>query len=238
MRPDLKLLNSKRSLATVLVLGIFALMFSGCSKIYVSQRYMTPGFSMETVKTSKSLLTVSNMVEIVEFKKSFEWSFGTPDSLSHYLSRMISDSLKSQLPGMALTSGSSDFSNALEANALDRDAVTRAQDLFKSTDAKYIVNVKNLVLGNSVQDNGPAMMSTGGGGGGTMMVGGGSSETCIFSFEVEFWDSSTLSKKAAYRVSGKGEVFMFAYQTALQTAVDNCIAHFIAYVKEGRTEFY
>lgn len=173
---------------------------------------------------------VAGNVDVRQFKKPFTRAFGSGDSLSRYLSRVIADSLN-RISGVSASVGPTGYSDSL-----DSDSVLKSENLFKSFDAGYIINIKNLVIDNSTRYT-PGIMAPSGPGGRMEMTGGGVSTSCVFSYDVEIWDLSSMTKKTSFKTTGTSQVFMFFYQKALENAVWNSIRHLAGYVRYGRTEF-
>jgi hypothetical protein len=197
---------------------------------YIKAGYSSPGFSIGEIKTAKSVLLVAGKADVRQFKKSFKRAFGSGDSLSRYLSRVISDSLN-RISGVSICVGPAGYSDSL-----DGDSILKSEKFFKSIDAGYIINIKNLVIDNSTQ-NIPGILAPSGPGGRWEMTGGGVSTSCVFSYDVEIWDLRSMTEKASFKTTGTSQVFMFFYQKALENAVWNSIHHLVGYVRDGRTEF-
>ena len=211
------------------MLPLFAILFTACAAGYIRIGPSSPDFSIGEIKTAKSILLVSEKAEVKQFKKSFARAFGSGSSLSGYLSKALADSLNA-IPGVSVSVGPAGISDSLAG-----DSVSKSATFFEGVEARYALNVKNILIYNSTQYT-PGIMAPSGPGGSMVVTGGGISTSCVVSYDVEIWDVPSMTRMALFQATGTAQVFMFFYRTALENAVESSLRHFVAYVREGRTE--
>jgi hypothetical protein len=195
-----------------------AAFLAACGKATVRPGVPDPAFSLESLRSGSSGLVVSGDVRVTEFKKSFKAVFGTGDSLAAYLSARILDSLNRGLPRIeayALPPSLFPFPGDTAAAAPPAAPVPRPAV------PTHVLRIRNLAVEKSTRElpvmllpSDPQNM---------MQAGGGKSEGCTVSFDVEIWETAgpgLLAPRYTFSVTGRADVPLYAYKSALKEAVN------------------
>ncbi|MDB5048765.1 MAG: hypothetical protein JWO30_1836 [Fibrobacteres bacterium] len=227
----------KRIVYGALILNLLV----ACADNSAHVNFQNDAFSMKNLKAGRLTLVMPVKVEVTEFKKSFENLFQTQDSCLSYMARVISDSMRSMekhghgIPATLTYSDAFDHDRNDERmfeETLDPKYAQATDTVFRTSDSKYVLTLKNVAIGET-NTSSPGMVTGSTPGGGLTMAGSSSSERCLVSFDVDIWDKTRKRKMASVSFSGSCKVVLFAYETALQVAMGDCLRHFVTFLKSG-----
>jgi hypothetical protein len=210
--------------------GLFAALLStaltGCGKGTVQEQWSDPGFSSASFREDTALLVVSGPVQVVEFKQTFREAFASESDLLAHLAARLLDSLNHGTPAIPVRTGGSETGNlfgngSAESSAQTALGMTAAN--WENDSAHYVIRIRNITVGNA-HDSIPVTLIPAGPQGEMVPGGGGETESCVVSFALEVWEKfdedGTVgrTRRAAFTVSGKAPVVLFAYRSALDEA--------------------
>lgn len=221
---------SSRSIAksaprnTVLMIATFCatlcatFFLAACGKATVQTGTARAGFTLTDLQSGMSAVIVDAVLIRNDLTTSYEEAlaerFGHDDSLSSYLTARLIDSLNGGTPRVA----------AVSAPGLN---------------PRHIIHVRDLVVARVARAVPTALLPTGGQQN-MQSAGGGTSESWAVAFEVEVWrptgvfvhtgeetdegtrvpDSTTGVREYSFSVTGRADVPLYAYKTALVEAVN------------------
>lgn len=227
MRPDRKVLLPA-ALSALLpgaaMLG--AVLLTGCGKATVHPGPVDAGFSLASLRADTTSVIVEGEVRVTEFEKSFEDVFGSGDSLAAAIEARLLDSLNRGVPALPARAGSPELAGLFAAQGEGFDPVDEAaQPATPETAPRYILRIRNVTVGNALKEI-PSAVLPSGTANSMAPAGGGTSESCVVAFDVEVWENSkeegtalNMRRRAAFSVTGKADVLLYAYKSALEEAV-------------------
>lgn len=231
----------KRLNLKLLLSGLCGFFLINCSQRFINVNYSGNGFSVNELKSAKVALVASEKVTVLEFRKAYDKKFQDSDSCRKYISGKIVESINKDIPEINVSGVDAEYSNVFDIDNLNAEALAKVDMFFKSSDSKYVINIKNIVVSNAFTANpAPVMVAASGTTGaatGGMVMGGGTSESCVISYDVEVWDSKTREKKLSFNNRGESKVSFFAYGKALNNAFENSFQHLIGYLKTQQVDF-
>lgn len=214
---------------SLLAVTVSTLVLAACGKATVRSGEAREGFSLTDLQSGISAVIVDAAVERADltapYRDAFTERFGDSDSLSTYLTARLVDSLNNGTPRLA----------AVSAPGLN---------------PRHIIHVRELTVSRVTREVPTALLPTGGQQS-MQVAGGGTSESWAVSFEVDVWrpvgvvteesesgdvnvpDSATSVREYSFSVTGRADVPLYAYKTALVEAV-NAAATEVARHLRGR----
>ncbi|MDB5050203.1 MAG: hypothetical protein JWO30_3274 [Fibrobacteres bacterium] len=232
----------KRLNLKLLLSGLCGFFLINCSQRFINVNYSGNGFSVNELKSSKVALVASEKVTVLEFRKAYDKKFQDSDSCRKFISGKIVESINKGIPEINVSGVDAEYSNVFDIDNLNAEALAKVDGFFKSTDSKYVINIKNIIVSNAFIANPATMMAAppgtnGAVSGGMVMGTGGTTESCVISYDVEIWDSKTREKKLSFNNRGESKVSFFAYGKALNNAFENSFQHLIGYLKTQQVDF-
>ncbi len=195
-----------------------ALLLAGCGKATIQTGTAREGFTLTDLQSGISAVIVDAGVIAKDlttpYQNALTERFGHDDSLSSYLTARLIDSLNGSLPRVA----------AVNAPGLN---------------PRHILHIRDLTVARVTREVPTALLPTGGQQG-MQAAGGGTSESWAFAFEVDVWrptgvfvhagedsdedarvpDSTTGTREYSFSVTGRADIPLYAYKTALVEAVN------------------
>lgn len=215
-----------RHLAALFAAGLMLGGFAACAVPHAVSVRTDAAFPRENLRKTPSLLVVSRDARVTAFKSEFSAVYGRPDSLSAFLARALTDSLNKGTPAVPVRRAAW----SAPADSVGLTLIPGPDSAVLETGARYVLRVRDITVANSVREL--PIVTTPGVGEGYMRNGGGSSESCVVSFEVEIWDAEgALARRHAFVVTGRSEVFLWAYESALKKAVRYALQGAVAHLR-------
>jgi hypothetical protein len=183
-------------------------------------------FPRENLRRATSLLAVSTDAKVQEFKGAVAGVYGGSDSLSAFIARTLADSLNRGTPAVPVRRATW----AAPADSVGLSLIAGPDSAVLETGARYVLRVRGITVTNALREL--PVVAVPGMGASWERSGGGSSESCVVSFEVEIWDTEgALSRKHAFVVTGRSEVFLWAYKSALKEAMRRAVQGAAAHLR-------
>lgn len=219
-----------------LIASIFsAVIFFGCApSIKIVQEFQDDSFAAGQIAAqTKVRLYVTDNVNVMEFKKSYDKEYGTNEQFAETMRKEVADSMQRILGCTVSKADSVQDVSALIGGSLDESSVKKTQEMFGAAAEDFFFVVKSVDISNSTSTTVPTMHMSAGGG--MFFGGGGSSESCVVTMHAELWNVKTRKKVLGYTSTGDSKVTMFFYGTALKDAVAKSIKYMIKYLVTGVT---
>jgi hypothetical protein len=183
-------------------------------------------FPRENLRRAPSLLAVSTDAKVIEFKGAVAGAFGRSDSLATFIARALADSLNRGTPVVPVRRAT--WSAPADSAGLSMIPGPDSSVLEKG--ARYVLRVRDITVTNARREL--PVVDVPGMGSSYARSGGGSSESCVVSFEVEIWDTEgVLSRKHAFVVTGRADLFLWAYESTLREAVRRAVQGAAAHLR-------
>lgn len=222
-------MTNKISIILSLVLLIA---LTSCSKIYINELSKTNALNLNN---SKVLVVASDELALNEFVKTFNKRYNQRrDYINEYINlfknRLSADNICSEIK----IDKSSKWA-LLKSFAGSKEDFNTIDSLFNNCNSDFIVLISNFEISNSKQFN-----NYGGGynaSGGNMPMASSSTEYCVVKAQFQIMDKKTRKSILEFKSTGEGSVFLFAFEEALKTAIDNSIEHAILYLKTGQIKY-
>lgn len=189
--------------AKLLFLSVSVFVLGGltaCGRSTVSTRFSAPEFSLAALREAPSLLIVEPGVRVHAYRKPYHALFPDTAAFSGRVSRRMLDSLKARI-------------SVAPASPMPDSAL---RTLLAATGSKHVVRVYAVSIEDTARENPDVLLP---GIGGMQPAGRGISHGCVVTLEVEILDAA-LARRYAFTARSRSEVVLYAYKTALASAVD------------------
>ncbi len=212
----------------------FPILFS-CTTVRISEvkEYNKSEFTFGTNKTA--LLVSSDEVALKEFTKTFGKKYKEKEGFIKEFDSLLVATLKNE---SVFASIKIDKSRDLVSNdsfIFNLEQQKKVDSLFTNAGTDYLIRIVRYEITNSIQGNPGMMMPMAGGGMG--MMGGGQSESCIVNSHFQIYDIKARKKVLDFVSKGSGSVVFFAFEPALNKAIDNSVKNAAIYLKTGNVKF-
>lgn len=232
-RPVFRTRHARAVAACMLVaLAASTLLLAACGKATVKSGMAREGFVLTDLQSGISAVIVDAGITpqnlSTPYRKALAERFGDGDSLSSHLAARLIDSLNGGTPRVT----------AVGAPGLN---------------PRHIIHIRELTVSRVTREVPTALLPTGGQQS-MQAAGGGASESWAVSFEVDVWrptgllgnaaedtsaetasvpDSATSVREYSFSVTGRADVPLYAYKTALVEAVNAAAAEAARHLRGG-----
>lgn len=219
-----------------LLVGLISFpILSSCTAVRISEvkEYNKSEFTFGTNKTA--LLVSSDEVSLKEFTKTFGKKYKEKEDFIKEFDSLLVTTLKNEsVFGSIKTEKSRDLVSN-DSFIFNLEQQKKVDSLFTNAGTDYLIRIVRYEITNSIQGNPGMMMPMAGGGMG--MMGGGQSESCIVNSHFQIYDIKARKKVLDFVSKGSGSVVFFAFEPALNKAIDNSIKNAAIYLKTGNIKF-
>lgn len=208
---------------------------SSCTVVRISEvkEYNKSEFTFGRNKTA--LLVSSDEVALNEFTKTFSKKYKEKEDFIKEFDSLLVTTLKNEgVFGTIKTDESRDLVSN-DSFIFNLEQQKKVDSLFTNATADYLIRIVRYEITNSIQGNPGMMMPMAGGGMG--MMGGGQSESCIVNSHFQIYNIKSKKKVLDFVSKGSGSVVFFAFEQALNKAIDNSIKNATIYLKTGNIKF-
>ncbi len=224
-------------LVPALIMIAMAALFTGCGKATVRPLATDPGFTMALLRQDSAALNVSEHVQVNEFNKPFDEFFGSGSALAARLSARLLDSLNHGTPSLSVRSSTPAVAALWPKDSAAAGTAEDLETAWQDQAPKFILRIHNLTVGNH-REAIPATMIPSGPQGGMAPATGGENVACMVTFDVEVWEKMNedglagLTRRAAFTVTGKANVVLFANKMALEEAISAAVRGTLAQLRQ------
>lgn len=208
---------------------------SSCTAVRISEvkEYSKSEFTFGTNKTA--LLVSSDEVVLKEFTKTFGKKYKEKEDFIKEFDSLLVTTLKNESVFGAIKIEKARDLVSNDSFIFNLEQQKKVDSLFTNAVADYLIRIVRYEITNSIQGNAAMMMPMAGGGMG--MMGGGQSESCIVNSHFQIYDIKSKKKVLDFVSKGSGSVVFFAFESALNSAIDNSIKNATIYLKTGNIKF-
>jgi hypothetical protein len=208
---------------------------SSCTAVRISEvkEYNKSEFTFGTNKTA--LLVSSDEVLLKEFTKTFGKKYKEKEDFIEEFDSLLVTTLKNESVFGTIKIEKSRDLVSNDSFIFNLEQQKKVDSLFTNATTDYLIRIVRYEITNSIQGNAAMMMPMAGGGMG--MMGGGQSESCIVNSHFQIYDIKSKKKVLDFVSKGSGSVVFFAFEPALNKAIDNSIKNAAIYLKTGNIKF-
>jgi hypothetical protein len=220
----------------ILTCSIFIISCSVQKSIF--SYYNSEGFNITSLKGSSIRLYINPVIDIGEFRKSFENEYTSNSLFCSILTNKLEEKL-SRFSMIYIDPNVNMDTLFLNQSILENNS-TRVKGLFEQINENYLLGIKRVVISKSVDQNPqtpPANTSVS-----TprnrMTVGSSTNEikkadACVIKIVAEVWSVKEKKKVAEFTSIGQSKIFLLMYGRALNEALEYSVSNLANYIEEN-----
>lgn len=214
------------------IIGILGclLLLPGCAKIYINVISKSQELNLNSDNLKTATIVGIDGLSLNEFIKTFNNKYKqNRDFIDEYINSFTNKLQMGKLFTQVKFDNSHKWS-LIKSFAGAKEDFKIIDSLFNSCTSDYIINVSNFEISNRTQ-------TFTSGGGPNMPMRTSTTEFCVVNAQFQIIDKRTRKGILEFKSTGEGSVFLFAFEAALEKAMNNSIEHAITYLKTGQIKF-